>query len=164
MRSPVTVRLTDDGRFYGSFTATDDGSMVAFLAESGPTPADVYVADVSGVSPRRLTSHNPQIDGFLLGEQRGVRGRSRADGEGIGGVVNLPAGPAEAVSGRSEPAPGGLTVPAGMRIRMDASAARHAGRGGCPYRTEGTKATCLTAQLPGISEGMRSAGVRKSAG
>ena len=85
-------RLTDDRLFYRSFTATDDGSMVAFLAESGATPSDVYVSPVSALSPRRLTNHNPKVDEFLLGEQRVVSWRSRADGEEMEGVLNLPVG------------------------------------------------------------------------
>ena len=87
--------LTDERLFYRSFTSTDDGSMVAFLAESGTAPADIYLSGVSGVSalsPRRLTNQNPQIDELLLGEQRIVRWRSRADVEEIEGVLNLPVG------------------------------------------------------------------------
>ncbi|HAK56943.1 MAG TPA: hypothetical protein DCP38_15900, partial [Acidobacteria bacterium] len=65
-------RVTDDTTFRRSFTTTDDGTIVAFLAESGTAPADVHVADVSGGSPRRLTDHNPQVSEFRLGEQRVV--------------------------------------------------------------------------------------------
>ena len=85
-------RLTDERLFSRSFTATEDGSMVAFLVESGDTPADVYVSEVSTLSPRRLTNQNPQTDEFLMGEQRVVSWRSRADGEEIEGVLNLPVG------------------------------------------------------------------------
>ena len=45
------ARLTDQRLFYRSFTATDDGSMVAFLGESGTAPADVYVTGVSALLP-----------------------------------------------------------------------------------------------------------------
>ena len=91
-------RMTDDAMFRRSFTVTDDGSLVAFLAESGTAPADVHVlevADVSGGSARRLSDHNSKLSSFRLGEQRVVTWPSRADGEEIEGVLTLPVGYAE---------------------------------------------------------------------
>jgi dipeptidyl aminopeptidase/acylaminoacyl peptidase len=84
--------LTDDARFYSGFSATEDGSQVAFTAEDAANPADVYVTTTRGFGVRRLTNMNPQVQDFALGDQRVVSWRSRADGEEIEGVLTLPVG------------------------------------------------------------------------
>ncbi|MFQ5676084.1 MAG: prolyl oligopeptidase family serine peptidase, partial [bacterium] len=89
--SPPTV-LTDDRQFYRSFSATKDGSKVAFLAETWKSPPDVYFSSTSKLRPKRLTDVNPQVSQFQLGEQRVVQWKSRADGETIEGILTLPVG------------------------------------------------------------------------
>ena len=74
-------RLTDEARFLQSFSATKDGSKVAFLAYSGSEPTNVYVSNAESFTPKRLTDINSQLTDFQLGEQRVVRWDSRADGE-----------------------------------------------------------------------------------
>lgn len=77
--------------FQSSFSATRDGSKVAFLAESASEPPNVFVSDVGSRAPKRLTNVNTEkVAELLLGEQRVVRWRSRADGEEIDGVLTLP--------------------------------------------------------------------------
>ncbi len=88
--SPEAV--TDDARFYSGFSATEDGSLVAFTAENAASPADVYVSTTSDFAPRRLTEMNAHVGDFALGDQRVVAWRSRADGEEIEGVLTLPVG------------------------------------------------------------------------
>ncbi len=83
--------LSDDQHFYRGFSASKDGSRIAFTAESGSRPADVHAAETAAMKPRRLTAVNPQVEDFVLGEQRVVRWKSRADGEPIEGVLTLPA-------------------------------------------------------------------------
>jgi len=85
-------RLTDGARFYRSCTATKDGSKVAFLADSGSEPTNVYVSGTESLVPKRLTDLNPRMGELLLGEQRVMRWPSRADGEEIEGVLTLPVG------------------------------------------------------------------------
>jgi dipeptidyl aminopeptidase/acylaminoacyl peptidase len=84
--------LTDEVRYRQSFAATENGSKVAFLADSGSEPTNVYVSDVDSFAPKRLTSINAQMSNFLLGEQKVVRWASRADGEEIEGILTLPVG------------------------------------------------------------------------
>lgn len=84
--------VTDDAHFYSGFSATEDGSLIAFTGEDASHPPDVYVAATSDFSPRRLTDLNPQVNGFALGGQRVATWRSRADGEEIEGVLTLPVG------------------------------------------------------------------------
>lgn len=85
-------RVSDTTRFYSGFSATPDGSVVSFLAESPREPADVYVSPMNRFVPRRLTTINPQAASLALGEQRVVRWKSAADGESIEGILNLPLG------------------------------------------------------------------------
>ncbi len=85
-------RLTDEARFLQSFSATKDGSKLAFLASSGSEPTNVYVSNAESFTPKRLTDINSQLTDFQLGEQRVVRWDSRADGEGIEGILTLPVG------------------------------------------------------------------------
>jgi dipeptidyl aminopeptidase/acylaminoacyl peptidase len=93
LTSGVAERADLGSRFQSSFSATRDGSMVAFLAESATEPPNVFVSDVGSPAPKRLTNINTEVDDELvLGEQRVVRWRSRADGEEIEGVLTLPVG------------------------------------------------------------------------
>ena len=92
LESGVAERADLGSRFQSSFSATRDGSMVAFLAESASEPPNVFVADVGSLAPKRLTNINIEVDELLLGAQRVVRWRSRADGEEIDGVLTLPVG------------------------------------------------------------------------
>ena len=84
--------ISDQSMFYSGFSVSDDGSMVAFLAESSSQPGEVFVSRASSWSPRRLSHINPQLSEIGLGEQRVVGWKSRADGEEIEGVLTLPVG------------------------------------------------------------------------
>ncbi len=85
-------RLTNEARFHRSFSATKDGSKVAFLADTGSEPTNVYASGTESFAPKRLTDINSQVVELLLGEQRIVRWPSRADGEEIEGILTLPVG------------------------------------------------------------------------
>jgi len=97
-RAGAPERLTDDARFYSSFSLSRVGDMAAFLAESATAPPDLYASAMpaSGAAhlppPRRLTAVNPQAASFALGEQRVVRWKSAVDGEEIEGILSLPPG------------------------------------------------------------------------
>lgn len=80
------------GLFASAFSASADGSRVAFLGQSPTRPPDVYVTDLEAFAPRRLTHLNPNADQWALGETRVVSWRSRADAEEIEGVLTLPVG------------------------------------------------------------------------
>lgn len=86
-------RRLDDGELYASgFSASADGSRLAFVAEGPRTPPDVHASPASDFSPRRLTAVNPGAADFRLGEQRVVSWESSAGDEEIEGVLTLPVG------------------------------------------------------------------------
>ncbi len=87
---PATV--TDGARFYGGFSASADGTLIAFTAEDGTSPPDVFISGTRSFMPARLTDLNPQTAELALGTQRVERWRSRAGGEEIEGVLTLPVG------------------------------------------------------------------------
>ena len=89
------VDLTDGRRYYGGASASADGSMLAFTAEDGAAPPDIFVSGSDDFRPRRLTDTNPRVAELALGAQRVERWRSRAGGEEIEGVLTLPVGYAE---------------------------------------------------------------------
>ena len=84
--------VTDDRGFYSAMSASDDGTRIAFTAEDGTNPPDVFVSDAGTFAPRRLTDLNPGTADLALGPQRVERWRSRADSEEIEGVLTLPVG------------------------------------------------------------------------
>jgi dipeptidyl aminopeptidase/acylaminoacyl peptidase len=90
--SGQNVTRVTEGSYAQSFSASADGSLVAFLAETAREPEDVFVSSTTRFEPRRLTQANPQVEELALGEQRVVSWRSRADGEEIEGVLTLPVG------------------------------------------------------------------------
>jgi dipeptidyl aminopeptidase/acylaminoacyl peptidase len=84
--------VTDDALYYYRFSTTQDMSKVAFVA-AGPADApDVHATALDEFDPQRLTTINPQVEQFALGEQSVVSWESSADGEGIEGVLTLPVG------------------------------------------------------------------------
>jgi dipeptidyl aminopeptidase/acylaminoacyl peptidase len=59
--------LVRDGRTYSGIRLSKDGKTVVLSIASGNHPADVYVADESLASPRRLLESNPQLESKRLG-------------------------------------------------------------------------------------------------
>jgi dipeptidyl aminopeptidase/acylaminoacyl peptidase len=59
--------LVRDGRTYSGIRLSKDGKTVVLAIASGNHPADVYVADESLASPRRLVESNPQLQSKRLG-------------------------------------------------------------------------------------------------
>jgi dipeptidyl aminopeptidase/acylaminoacyl peptidase len=89
---PKLVSDADGSLFYRDFSASSDARVVAFIADSPTTPADIHVSGLEGFSARRLSEVNPQFREIALGEQRVMRWKSRAGGEEIEGVLILPVG------------------------------------------------------------------------
>jgi dipeptidyl aminopeptidase/acylaminoacyl peptidase len=84
--------VSDGDHLYGGFSASKDGSRVAFIAQDPMTPPDVFVSTTSTFEPVQLSRVNPQVAHLALGETRVIRWPSRADGEEIEGVLTLPVG------------------------------------------------------------------------
>ena len=86
------IQVTDDSRYYSAMSASRDGTRIAFTAEDGTNPPEVFVSDAATFMPRRLTDLNPHTADLALGSQRVERWSSRADGEEIEGILTLPVG------------------------------------------------------------------------
>jgi dipeptidyl aminopeptidase/acylaminoacyl peptidase len=72
---------------FGSFNK--DGSAVAFTMDSDSEPFDVYVADRSFASPRKLTHVNAQVTDNALGNSEVITWKS-PDGNEVEGVLLKP--------------------------------------------------------------------------
>ena len=68
-----------------------DESVVAFAMDSPKSPVDVYVSDATFSNPRKLTSINPQVASFALGETEVVTWKS-TDGWTVEGILLKPSG------------------------------------------------------------------------
>lgn len=68
-----------------------DGKVIALLSESAFDPSDVQVTDSTFASLRKLTTVNPQVADFALGETEVVTWKS-SDGMEIEGVLLKPVG------------------------------------------------------------------------
>ena len=65
--SKQLTTLVRDGRNFSGIRLSKDGKTVVLSIASGNHPADVYVADESLASPRRLVESNPQLQAKRLG-------------------------------------------------------------------------------------------------
>jgi dipeptidyl aminopeptidase/acylaminoacyl peptidase len=75
-----------------------DGSRAVLVGESPVHPKEVFVMDLAGTDPRRLTDSNPWLAGVDLAPQEVFRHEAR-DGLGLSGVLIRPIGDSD------EPAP-----------------------------------------------------------
>ena len=78
------------GRMISFGSLSRDGGTAAFVMESATQPPDVYAADASFASPRRLTTANPQAADFALGETDVIRWKN--EGLDVEGVLLKPVG------------------------------------------------------------------------
>lgn len=83
-------RLTSRMMVHG-LSLSKDGSRIAFSMGTTQAPNDVYVTDSRFASPTRLTTLNPQVANFELGEQKVITWKG-SNGSSIQGVLLLPAG------------------------------------------------------------------------
>jgi dipeptidyl aminopeptidase/acylaminoacyl peptidase len=65
--SKQLTTLVRDGRTYSNIRLSKDGKTVVLSIASGNRPADIYVADESLASPRRVVESNPQLSSKRLG-------------------------------------------------------------------------------------------------
>ena len=79
------------GRTLQLGTFSGDGSRVSFIMDAPLAPPEVYVADASFASPRKLTDLNPQTRDFAMGETEVVTWKS-SDGMEVEGVLLKPVG------------------------------------------------------------------------
>ncbi|MGI8498829.1 MAG: prolyl oligopeptidase family serine peptidase [Gemmatimonadaceae bacterium] len=68
-----------------------DGRRVAYAMETTTSPADIYVSDAGFATPRKLTTLNPQVANFALGQTEVVMWKSD-DGTPVEGVLLKPVG------------------------------------------------------------------------
>jgi len=67
------------------------GAHTAFVMDSPMSPGNVYSADASFASPRKLSEVNPQLANLALGESEAVTWKS-SDGQEVEGVLLKPVG------------------------------------------------------------------------
>jgi dipeptidyl aminopeptidase/acylaminoacyl peptidase len=78
------ISFTPSGAF------SRDGSQVAYTMQSPTQPSEIYVANASLASPRKLTDTNPQVRDFALGAAKVIQWKS-SDGWPIEGILIEPA-------------------------------------------------------------------------
>lgn len=74
-----------------STDASADGSLVAYTAQAAADGEDIWVSQVGGVTPRRLTNINPELRQYQLSRSQLVSWLS-SDGERVNGALLLPVG------------------------------------------------------------------------
>jgi dipeptidyl aminopeptidase/acylaminoacyl peptidase len=89
--NPKVTRLTspDDLLAFG-FSLTQDGHGVAFTASSPTSLGEVFVSEVNGFAPRKLTEMTEQTKPLILGKSEVISWKSQ-DGATIEGVLTKPA-------------------------------------------------------------------------
>lgn len=89
--SPKLTRLTNpDSLLASGFSLTHDGSRMAFTARSPRSLGEVFVSEVHGFEPRKLTDMTEQTRSLILGKSEVISWKSQ-DGATIEGVLTKPA-------------------------------------------------------------------------
>jgi dipeptidyl aminopeptidase/acylaminoacyl peptidase len=89
--APSVRQVSSGGMVYHDFSLSHDGRTMAFLASDSSRPDDIYVSQVEGFKPVRLTNLNPQLNGVAFGQTEAVRWKSR-DGVEVEGLLLKPVG------------------------------------------------------------------------
>ena len=91
---PATAKVTrlsgPDNLMGGSFTLTRDGKRAAFTAPSPVSLSEVFITDLPGFAPRKLTSMTDQVKDFRLATREVISWKSQ-DGATIEGILIKPA-------------------------------------------------------------------------
>ncbi len=87
----ATYTKLTNGRSVSLGNQSKDGQVIAVLTETPLEPSDVHVTDPSFASLRKLTTTNPQVADFSLGETEVVTWKS-TEGMEIEGVLLKPIG------------------------------------------------------------------------
>jgi dipeptidyl aminopeptidase/acylaminoacyl peptidase len=88
---PKVTRLTSpDNLIAFEFSLTHDGRQMAFSASSPRSLTEVFVSEVKGFAPRKLTDMTEQTRSLILGKSEVISWKSQ-DGTTIEGVLTKPA-------------------------------------------------------------------------
>ena len=90
-----STKLLEENREYVKSTAfsmdvTADATKIVYITEDSQNGKDIWTADVDFRNPKRVTTINPEIDRYLMGNTQLVEWRS-SDGEQLHGSLLLPA-------------------------------------------------------------------------
>jgi dipeptidyl aminopeptidase/acylaminoacyl peptidase len=77
------------GLVAGALDYDGETGVLAVAAASSERPSDLFVADATGATPRRLSNHNPELDAVRLARQEVIEWTA-ADGWPIRGVLTYP--------------------------------------------------------------------------
>jgi dipeptidyl aminopeptidase/acylaminoacyl peptidase len=91
LRTKALTSLARDSGVYQGFRTSRDGSTVVFQKSDGTRPAELYAADASFTSVRKLTDLNPWLAKKALPASELVSYRD-ADGKVLYGVLRYPIG------------------------------------------------------------------------
>jgi dipeptidyl aminopeptidase/acylaminoacyl peptidase len=83
------AKLTSGGGLYSSLTLSKDGRTAAHIGQGPKNPPDVYVSEAPFQSARKLTTANPQVEDFALGETEVITWKS-TDGLVVEGILLKP--------------------------------------------------------------------------
>lgn len=86
----TAAQLSSGEAVISGFTMSNDGK-IAFTKSDIQHPADVYVASIQTMDPKKLTDHNPQLKDVAMGRGEVVRWKSK-DGLDVEGVLVYPVG------------------------------------------------------------------------
>jgi dipeptidyl aminopeptidase/acylaminoacyl peptidase len=79
---------------FGSFTVSRDGTRAAFVGDAPTHGREMFVGDLSGAAPVKLTNVNTWLDHIALGQQEVVSFKAR-DGLALEGLLIRPLGAAK---------------------------------------------------------------------
>jgi dipeptidyl aminopeptidase/acylaminoacyl peptidase len=89
--NPKVTRLTNPANLQAfGFSLTHDGQQMAFTANSPHSLSEVFVSEVNGFAPRKLTDMTAQTRSLILGQSEVISWKSQ-DGTTIEGVLTKPA-------------------------------------------------------------------------
>lgn len=91
---PATARVTrlsnPDNLMAGGFSLTRDGKHAAFTAPSPVSLSEIFITDLPGFTPRKLTAMTDQVKNFKLATREVISWKSQ-DGATIEGILIKPA-------------------------------------------------------------------------
>jgi dipeptidyl aminopeptidase/acylaminoacyl peptidase len=95
LASGAATKLIEENKEYGMpvfyLDASRDGTRIAYVSQDGSHPADVWVTDPTFSDRKRVSTTNPVVGKYVMGETKLVEWTG-ASGQKLRGTILLPAG------------------------------------------------------------------------